>query len=320
VGLFGVAALMLAVLWDAVEAAPRRPGRRHLSVLAALAAGAVAASPTYLHLLARAGSSEVGVGVQADAAGTLFVSMGPLLGLAAVGVRTITVCRRLIQGFIVGAIVLVIANAGVRLPGSNESDLAHVAAVLLAVPAAGVFGAMDGWTRSVRRTSSAALVLVLGSTPAVVLAAYANRGPVALVLDRGELRATPQDSPRARLYEWARSATPREAVFIVTDEVLESNVLGNVPEFPALTHRVVFVAREPEYIVWPNADYARRRDILRRLAAAEPLEPDDRRYLDALGRPTFFVTEAAGDSVARLVALHGPPRFTAWPIAVFGIR
>jgi hypothetical protein len=316
VGLVAAGALSAALAGDWLIGMRRPTGRdgdgRQQAVLraaVALAGGGVVASPTYYHLFARSAQPEIVVAFRPDLVATIAVSIAPVFALA-IFTLVRSKQRRFLGTVTAAAAMLLVGNAFLRVPGANESDLFHVAAFLLAVPAAGAFYELRTFAPAVRRTVGAASLAAMASTTAVVLWAYWERPAIPLRLEGAQLRRTPDGSPAAKLYAWIIASTPANAVFIADPQAAASAPVGNTPEFPALTGRDLFVAQGPDYLVDPFADAGRRRRIAATLVSGGALDPRDRVYVDALRRPVFIVIEhVTDDAVRALESRYGVPRF-----------
>jgi len=288
------------------DPADRRPALWAASVLLS---GCALSVPTYHHLVTQATQAGLVLGLRPGLLATVLVTCGPLLALSVAALMQPAAERQalvLLTG--VGGALLV-GNALLAIPGSNESDLSHVAALLLAVPAAGAFQAAD--STSCRRTRMAAglLVMLFASTPAVVIWSYWRRPPVSVALDGAGLRAE-AGSARADAYDWIRRNTPETGVFVMAEDLLASVMVGNVPDFPALTDRTLFTSNEPYYVVSPYEDADRRRRIAATLLAGELPEGLDRAYVAALRRPIFVLLEhPARDVLTHMETWAGKPLF-----------
>ena len=276
---------------------------------AALALGCVVPFPTYYHLFGRSDQPEIIVAFRPDLVATIVTSIAPMIALALFTLRR-SRQRRFLGLVIAAAALLLVGNTFLQIPGANESDLFHVAAVLLAAPAAGALFELRAFAPAVRRSVAAAFLAAMASTTGIVLWAYWERPAIPLRLEGAELRRTPDGSPVAKLYAWIIASTPTDAVFITDPQAVASAPVGNTPEFPALTGRALFVGQGPEYLVNPFADAGRRRRIAATLVSGGALDPGDRAYVDALRRPVFIVMEHATDSaVQALGSRYGAPRF-----------
>jgi hypothetical protein len=257
------------------------------------------------------------VGLRPGLLATILVSISPLIILALTGLARLPAERRYFGILAAAGSALVFGNAFLQLPAGNDSNLFHVGAIMLAVPAAGVFRMVDGWPRRSRRITFGLLLLILVSTPLMVFRAYWNRPPVPLVVDGVRLRREPVGSPLSAAYDWIRTSTPAEAVFVVDGQLLETTFLGNVPEFPALTDRLVFVSPEPDYMVDVYPDANRRRDVAVRILSGV-MTSADIQYVTNLGKPMLaMVGERPADVMSRLRSEYGPPVFQVPGVAIF---
>jgi hypothetical protein len=92
-----------------------------------------------------------------------------------------------------------------------------------------------------------------------------------------------------------------------------------VPEFPALTDRLVFVSREPDYMVDVYPDANRRRDVAERMLSGMMTSADGR-YVSDLGKPVLVIVgERPADVMVRLRSDYGPPVFHAPAVAIFRV-
>lgn len=307
-----MAGVLICVWWSRGTAGAPWPA------VGALVVGCLLPSPTYYHLFGQASGSGVVVGFRPDLLLTIVVSAGPLVALAIVGTLTEIRHRSVLLWIVVGSTGLLVATSLARIPGSNESNLFHVAGFLLAIPAAGAVRATGRWPFGRRRAVIAAGLLLFVSTPLVVLGAYWKRPAANLVLEGNQLRILPAGSERRAVYEWLRAQTPSNALLVVEPAILEEAVLGNVSDIPAMTGRRLFVAGEPDYLVNPNRDAGRRRQIATTLLAGESLSDEDGAYLQDLRRPIFIVRSIAGQELSRRMrAAHGAPVFSARTVAVY---
>jgi len=317
IGLVAPGALSAALAVDWLSGM-RRPhtsegdgGRRQavLRAIIGLCAGCLLALPTYYHLFGRSAQPEIVVAFRPDLVATIAASIAPLLALALLSLRP-SPQRRFLGIVTAAAVMLLAGNTFLQVPGANESDLFHVAAFILAVPAAGGFPALESLAPALRRTVGAGFLVAMASTVAIVLWAYWERPAIPLRLEGAQLRRTPDGSPAAKLYAWVDASTPADAVFITDPQALATAPVGNTPEFPALTGRDLFVGQGPDYLVNPFADAGRRRRIAATLVSGGALDSSDRAYLEALRRPIFVVIERPTDDAVRaLESRYGMPRF-----------
>jgi hypothetical protein len=80
---------------------------------------------------------------------------------------------------------------------------------------------------------------------------------------------------------------------------------------------MLFFSEQPDYIVDPHPDRARRELLTARLLAATPLEPAERAYLSQLGRPLVLVAFDGTEDEVALAAAYGRPAFTAPGVAAY---
>src|SRR5262245_27325459 len=149
------------------------------------------------------------------------------------------------------------------------------------------------------------LVLHLAFLPAfaILVFAYTGRPPIPISFEHGTIARTPADAPEARLYAWIRSSTPADAVFVQDPGTEGRRCTGNASELPAFTGRALFTDYARHYLVAPNRDAPRRIELSQRLVRGDALAADDDRYLAALRRPLFLVTDGADrESGERLAA------------------
>jgi hypothetical protein len=291
---------------------------RFIRAATALTVGCVLPVSTYYHLFALTANPEIVLAPRFDLISTLAASAGPLFVLVCVALAFLPSQRRFLRIVTQAAVILILGNTMLRIPGTNESNLFHAAMFMLAVPAAGVIRVLSTWSSPRKWLVRLAVLALCASTPLIVLWAYWHRPPVPLSLDGVKLHRAPSDSPRGRLYKWVVSATTPDAVFITDVRPPLDTPVGNTPEFPALTGRMLFVAKGPNYVVNPYHAASRRRLIAATLADAHVLEPADRAYLAGLGRPAFLLIETANDElVSELRSLYGEPAFYDNGIVVF---
>src|SRR5262245_59630042 len=93
------------------------------------------------------------------------------------------------------------------------------------------------------------LLLHLAFVPSLVLVviAYTGRPPIPIALEPAALQRLPRDGREARLYDWIRASTPRDAV-IVQDPGPEGRTsTGNTSELPAFTGRALYTDYAQHY-------------------------------------------------------------------------
>lgn len=321
VGPMAALVLSAALAADRLIAGPNGSwDRRALAASVAMLAGSLLPAPTYYHLFLRSTQSGVAIGFRPDLAATILVSAGPLLILAGAGLWQERSHQRFLRVLLLAGVALLCGNTLLEVPGSNESNLFHLAGFVLAVPAAGAFGVLEGWLPTRRVLAAAGLIAATAVAPALVLWSYWNRPPVALDFDGPRLTAVPADGPRALVYDCVRARTPASAVFVVDERLLLTTVLGNVPELPALTGRTLFVASDPDYLVTLYPDRPKRGRIARALLTGVTLDAADRALLTALKRPVYLLTSSGGtNQAAGFAARYGTPICQAGDIAVFAV-
>ncbi|HVP31938.1 MAG TPA: hypothetical protein VMW35_22550 [Myxococcota bacterium] len=304
----------------------RSDARRALLAAAALAAGMLAASPSFAHLFGVAGGRsavlEGGLGGMAGRVVTLAASAWLLAALA--GWQTVAArgeARTFFQVLLAAAAILAVAALVASLPQGNEDNLFHAALVLLAAPAAACVLDPRQTPPRVGRGRAAALFAVFAPVLALVLACYLGRPAVPLAFDGRELVRLPAHSDLSRLYAWIRAETPHDAVLVIDPGPPVRAFAGNTAELPAFTRRVLYTERERHYLVEPYADAAQRYRVAMALASGEALAPEDRAALAALERPIFLVVPDLADRerLARIASRLGPPVFRAGDATVFAV-
>lgn len=311
---------VVAAHWWCGAATASRP--RLAGAVAALLSGPVLALPTYVNLIGRGtGGIEIAPSFTTItgtiASGTVLV-VGALVGLA----RTRALTREFVLGLLFACVPLVMGSVTFALPIANECNLYHAAVILLAIPAgACVVGGPDWSRRRVVVTWTAVLLLLL-PTPGIVVFAYLHRPPVEVQLTGRRLERVPADAPLARLYEWTRTTTPADAVFVLDPRMPFVSACGNMPEFPLLAGREMFTTYRTSYLVEPNADAALRHDIALRLVEGVALDAAQWAYLGKLNRPVYVVTMHADrpEHRAALERVYGPPAFHDRNVAAFTLH
>ena len=289
--------------------------RRPLVAAAALCAGCLLAAPSFLHLLGRSGEAGVVVGPRLGAMATVIASAGPLMVLSVIG--TAALRQPVLALFTAAGSVLAVGASLVLLPAANETNLFHIGGTMLAIPAAGSFVLLSRGG-GVKRLITAALLILLVSSPMLVLWAYRSRPDVPFELRGHDLRRHSDDAALASAYEWLRTTSPPNAALVIDSTLWKGSTIGNVPDFPALTRRHLFVAAQPGYMVRPHADAKQRERIAASLLAARDLIADDRHYLETFGRPIFIVVEDQEETgMASMTATFGAPVFAAHPVAIY---
>jgi hypothetical protein len=286
----------------------------------AVLSGALAAWPSYAHLLAFSQSAEL-----PDAAWIVIKSASIVTGflvlvpLALWGVKHGPEAARPGLATVTCAGLLLIAVVPVLgLPEGNQHNFLNAAGCLLAVPAAAwVCGADARDTRVRRRAVMATLVFV--PTTMCMAIAFSGRGPLPLAFENGILLRTPVGGPLESFYRWARTETPERAV-LICDPERPVKMSGNVSEIPAFTSRALLVDHLT-YMTAPYPDREQRTDIARDAVTGRPLTQVQRDHLDTLDRPLFVVTFAAQDDgvIAGLTAQYGAPVFQQEFVAAFAL-
>jgi hypothetical protein len=313
-------ALACESLWSRLRAVPlEEQGPAHfMRAATALAVGCAVPVSTYHHLFGLSADPEIVLAPRFDLISTFAASAGPLFVLVCVALAFLPAQRRFLRIVTQAAVILILGNAVLRIPGTNESNLFHAAAFMLAVPAAGVIRLLSTSSSPTKWLAYLAVFALFLSTPLIVLWAYWHRPPVPLSLQGSQLHRTPSDTPSGGLYRWVAASTTPDAVFITDVRPPLKTPVGNTPEFPALSGRMLFVAKGPNYVVNPYPDATRRRHIAATLADAQVLESADRAYVAALERPVFLLIDTANDElVSALRSLYGEPRFRENGIVVF---
>jgi hypothetical protein len=306
---------------DGVAAIPMRLWRRRtLSGGAGLVLGVVLAAPTYYHLLLGEAERGMRLDLSLSTAVRLMASAALIVGMAAVGtIRAPRNTRRFLLGLLAAGTALVAAGTFIDLPAQNDCNLFQAGAFLLAVPAVASVVPSAEWSRTRARLTWLSVVLVFLPTILLVMFAYLHRPPMALVLTHEHLERVPADSPLARLYAWVRLHTAPDAVFILDPGPPFTTAAGNMPEFPALTARVMFTSFASSYMVAPHHDAGLRHEIAERLLAGEALDAGQAAYLKTLQRPLYLVTDSAAAPEAQqlLRQRFGGPAFRDQAAAVF---
>jgi hypothetical protein len=308
---------------DGMAATPARLWRRRtLSGGAGLVLGVVLAAPTYYHLLLGEAERAMHVDLSLSTMVRLGASAGLILGMAAVGtIRGRGDTRRFLLGLLAAGAVLVGAGTFIELPAQNDCNLFQAGALLLALPAVASVVPSPEWSGTRARLTWLGVVIVFLPTMLLVMFAYLHRPPIALAFTHEHLERVPADSPLARLYAWVRRHTAADAVFILDPEPPFAAAVGNMPEFPALTERVMFTSYAYSYMVAPHHDAALRHEIAKRLLAGEALDARQAEYLVALRRPLYLVVQSpdASEAQSSLRQRFGEPVFRDRDAAVFAV-
>ncbi len=284
-----------------------------------LAMGVALAAPTYLHLLLGDAERAMQVDLSLSAMVRVGASAGLILVMAVVGVlRQRGDTRRFLIGVLMAGAVLVGAGTVIQLPVENHCNLFQAGAFLLAVPAVGSVVPSPQWSRTRARLTWLGLWMVFLPTTVLVMGAYLRRPPVALAFTQQRLDRLPAGSPLAHLYAWVRQSTPTDAVFVLDPGPPFTTAVGNMPEFPALTERVMFTSYRSSYMVLPHHDAELRARIATVLLAGEAIDDAQTEYLKALRRPLYLVSESTPLPPA-LQDRFGTPVFHDGDVAVFSI-
>ena len=329
VGMSTVGALLVALAVVRPERMMRERGRTlPLVAMSCLTVGVVLAAPTYYHMILGPSASQVHFWLFTSAGLRLLVtitlSILPLLILAYVGWRKSPARQRaFLACLLLSASLLLVGTVAFQLPVGNQSNFFHAAVVLFSVPAgASILRAVGGSRRTIASPGRAVLIgLLFLPTVLVLLSSYIGRPPVPAVFDgpRVSRRETNEGLHWAALYEWVRSQTPADAVFVLDPRSPFIAFCGNTTEFPAITGRSIFTERLRHYLVSPYPDAKRRADLAIDLISGKAISSGDSQYLSRLGRPLYLLlTEAEQMSdIARLSERYGPPVFRSGKLCVF---
>jgi hypothetical protein len=323
--LAGALAGARVVLWfmgkvgwlDAHPEAGQDEGRRDFGATLAFIAGIAIAWPTYSAILGAGGSAAIVIGRW-----TLIQGVSMAAGFLALVPLAVWCWRHAPPGhasslrvIIAAGFILVLSVPVLALPEGNEHNIANVASCLLAAPAAAwaSIGARS-------RVRSAALALAFVPASAGLAFAFAGRGDLPIRFEAGAIHREPAGGPLDAFYQWIRTATPREAVF-VSDPVRVVKMSGNVAELPAFTGRSLFVDQKT-YMTDPYPDRQKREAIAIAAVNGDDLPDEARPYLRALGRPLFVVSYVADQPgvLERLEARFGPPAFHRGFVAAFELK
>jgi hypothetical protein len=329
-GAFGVG-LVLTWLWGHSSPEAREPQVNLKIILAAgiaIAAGVLIASPTYYHLITGPSSSHAQFWLF-SAAGlrhllTVLLSIFPVAALAFYGLRNAPRDRRQFLAILfLSSLALLALSVTFSLPAGNQSNMFHAAAVLLAVPAAGVVFRREPSGDSYAFSNGRAVMIYVIFLPTLLtlIAAYVYRPALPASFESVHLARVPQDSDLAALYDWARNETEPDAVFII-DPRDRFAFCGNTAEFPAMTSRVIFTEHFRHYIVEPYPDSRMRFDMAVRLISGGPPDALDRAYLSELNRPVYLMIYNSDilNLTDRMQPVYGPPVFRNGDGAVFKLQ
>jgi hypothetical protein len=292
------------------------PNRLRSSLFLAVAAvlGMLLTSFTYYHLflVGSSGGTVPPFGVVIGKAIALAVNVVVLLPLAIWGcLRSTEDLKGPCWILVIAACALLFAVPLVSLADDTEHNLANTAYCLLAFPAVAWMPA-----KGVSRKTYACLVGLFIPTTLGTIISYLDRPPLPIAFQGAILHRMSGD-PLERLYQWTRSSTPADAVF-VADPSRPVKMSGNVSEFPAFTGRTLFVD-EPTYLTTPYGDFARRAEMATRLSQGIAQMTSDSAYLTHMRRPVYLLSYDADQSELKseLKRLYGPPVFQEAFVAVF---
>lgn len=326
-GALGVG-LVAAWLWERRQASAAAPQIRLVTIAAAglaISGGILLAAPTYYHLILGPSSSQArfylftAVGLKNLVTETL--SILPLAAMALYGtLRARREHRQFLVILFLSAVALFALSVAISLPASNNSNMFHAAAVLLAVPAAGAIlcrkTGEDSYACSGRRAVSIGAIFL--PTLLALLATYVLRPPLPASFESVHLERLPRDSDLSLLYGWVRNETGPEVVFII-DPRNRVAMCGNTAEFPAMTGRSIFTEHFRHYMAEPYAESKTRFDMAVRLVSGAAPGEGDRAYLAGLKRPVFMVSDLEeGDAlIDQMKALYGPAVFQRGRVSVY---
>ncbi len=303
-----------------------------LASCGAIAFGAACAWPTFSHLLF--GGSSAGIHFAPfrwKLYGIVVANVFVIAILAGVGYRHLST-RWLGLGriTIIAGVILMLATVLFAMPGTlgetgrtgNEHNLFNTAMVLLAVPASGAVMRSRSCNHIDSRSTlvtwrGVALVLFFVPTTLLIMYSYHGRAPVAVALDRTNMRWLDQSLPIAKYYEWVNTETQADAVFVVSPDQAPQR-LCNVSDFPAFTKRTLFTDQR-SYMTDTYADAPYRTELSKNVALGKAMTLEDRDYLRNLARPVYLTSYEA-DNTQRLEALrrtYGKPLFVVDHIATF---
>jgi hypothetical protein len=293
-----------------------------------LAAGVLAALPTYYHLFLISQSGYAFVLFSRAGAKlvlSVVVGAGPVVFLARPGARRPGVAPsdgRLVGVVLTAGLLLLAAAMSLELPTDNNCNFYYAAMTILALPAAGYAGVGVRRSGAGRRRVEVAGLLLFALPLAFIAGAFSGREPIAISFEAGRINRSAADAPDlAAMYAWIRDRTPKEAIVVIDPDRMVA-VSGNMPELPAMTGRPVFVGTEG-YMTEPYAAYGQRRTVARQLLQGAELRPALAAALESLGRPIYLLHDAgASGSAGReaLVARLGPPAFEAGRLSLFRWR
>lgn len=213
--------------------------------------------------------------------------LAPLVGLCFIVKPLVTYASRAegVRPAILSAWILslLIINAFVRLPGTNEAKFASLLFMLLVVP---VSIALIDWlaaARGLRRATALIWVFILFLVPVILTA----RG---FLLDRPEsdaLKSAYQpDEDCMRLYEWLRTETPGNSVIVEMDAT-------NYTPLYAHRHTLLPFGSLDKVLGYTGETIDRPRAVHREIFSEAPLSQASIDYLRGLGRDLYLVTWTA---------------------------
>lgn len=272
--------------------------QKTVKAAAALLLGMLLASPTYYYFFLGSSDQSVHLSLRLWLIEGVALSGMVLAATAAIGVlRATGIRQQFLLATTAAGYALLAGSAVVELPVFNDSNLFHAAIFFLSVPAAGCFAPGIQWSRAQRLLSWGMMVLLFLPTTCVVAYAYLNRPAIALEIDGRQLYRLPRDSSLAHLYAWVREMTASDAIFIL-DPTHSIAAGGNMPEFPAMTGRVMFTTEPKNYMVTPNADAKLRHSLAVHLLDGAAATEREAAYLTSFNRPIYLVVAGSGDGGA----------------------
>lgn len=317
--------LLVAAAWTTFMAARDANADGHygrtLKAIAALVLGALIALPTYYYFFLGGNDQSVRLNVRFWVVQGIASSAFLLVALVCVGVRRATgIHRQFLLATMCAGFALLAGSAVIELPASNDCNLFHAAVFLLAIPAAGGLLAVADGVKPWSGLAWAAVMLIFLPTPGLVAYAYLHRPPIPLEITGQGLVRVPPDSSMAHLYDWIRTRTAPDAIFILDPRSLATPG-GSIPEFPALTERFLFTGARKDYMVAPHGDAQLRYDIALRLLGSAPADEEQHAYLKRLGRPLYLVLSnaVAYHDARALEGRYGSAVFRHGDVVVFAL-
>lgn len=292
----------------------------------AMLAGLALAAPTFLHLVLGPSKSQV-YWILFSRQGleqilVLAITGLPLVLLAWVGLKkSDRISHPLLPALFFAALALLALNAPLWIPPGNETNFFHAAVIFLAVPAAAAaLRSADRLRAQVDGRIYTGLVLAGLPTTLLLLAAYLARPALPLESQGANLARLPAQESLNLVYEWARTETSQDAVFVL-DPKNRVTMAGNTAEFPTLAGRALFTEARQHYLVEPYPDAGYRVNLSSRLLMGEALSQADQAYLSALGRPVYLLAdETTAAPAAQLEKLYGTPVFSVDGLKVFRLH